>query len=52
MMRVYKEYGLEFHDDNVCDAFALSEVARMVFNKIKPKYQYQENALLLVNKQL
>jgi hypothetical protein len=36
LKEVYKKWGEDFDDDNICDSYALARLAQFNYNKIGP----------------
>ncbi len=53
MMEVYKKYGFESLDDNVCDSFSLAVLAQAVMGSpVKPITSPEQEVITLIQKQL
>jgi crossover junction endodeoxyribonuclease RuvC len=53
MMEVYKKYGFESLDDNVCDSFSLAVLAQAVMGSpVKPMTSPEQEVVTLIQKQL
>jgi crossover junction endodeoxyribonuclease RuvC len=45
MLEVYKRWGESFTDDNLCDAYVLAQIARMMCGHSKPENKAQEEVM-------
>lgn len=52
MMNVYKQYGLTFEDDNLCDAFVLAKIGEALLNKKTNLTERQKEVIELLRPQL
>ncbi len=52
MMKVLKEYNIEFENNNLCDAFVLAKIADALVRKVKLKNKIQEEIISKLKKDL
>jgi len=51
MMKVLKEYGIEFEDNNLCDAFVLAKIADALVRSVKLKNKAQQEIIEKLKKE-